>query len=73
MSLIVKPDIMIKSVSGADLKNVNLSNEDNFMKPKDMTAGFSTTAAIEDLRKKDLVAKKQIAHFFLMLSLSLFL
>ena len=73
MSLIVKPDIMIKSVSGADLKNVNLSNEDNFMKPKDMTPGFSTTAAIADLRKKDLVAKKQIAHFFLMLSLSLFL
>ena len=58
MSLIVKPDIMIKCISGADLKNVNLSNEDNFMKPKDTTPGFSTTPAIVDLRKKDLVAKR---------------
>ena len=55
---------MIKCINGADLKNVNLSNKDNFMKSKDMNVGFSTTAAIVDLRKKDLVAKKQIAYFF---------
>ena len=34
---------MIKCISGADLKNVDLSNNDNFMKPKDMHVGFSTS------------------------------
>ena len=34
------------------------------MKPKNMNEGFSTTAAIVALRKKDLVTKKQIADFF---------
>ena len=34
------------------------------MKSKDMNVGFSTTAAIVDLRKKDLETKKQIAFFF---------
>ena len=58
MNLIVKPDIMIKCISDAELKNVNLSSKDNFMKPKNMNVCFSTTAAIVDLRKKDLVAKK---------------
>ena len=52
MNLIVKSDIMIKCINGADLKNVNLSNKDNFMKPNEMDVGFSTTAAIVDLRKK---------------------
>ena len=42
------------------------------MKSKDMNVGFSTTAAIVDLRKKDLETKKQIAFFFLMLTRSLF-
>ena len=52
MNLIVKSDIMIKCINGADLKNVNLSNKDNFMKPNEMDVCFSTTAAIVDLRKK---------------------
>ena len=64
MNLIVKPDMMIKCINVADLKNVDLSSKDNFMKPKDMREGFSTTAAIVALRKKDLVTKKQIADFF---------
>ena len=34
MNLIVKPDIMVNCINGADPKNVDLSNEDNFMKPK---------------------------------------
>ena len=34
------------------------------MKPKDMNVAFFTTAAIADLRKKDLVTKKLIADFF---------
>ena len=52
MNLIVKPDIMVKCINGADLENVNLSSKDNFMKPNEMDVGFSTTAAIVDLRKK---------------------
>ena len=58
MNLIIKPGIMIKCINGANLKMVDLSNKDNFMKPKDMDVGFSTIAAIADLRKKDLVMKK---------------
>ena len=72
MTLIIKPDVMIKCINGADLKNAHLSNKDTFMKPKDMNLGFSITATTADLRKKVLVTKKQIADFFLMLSLSLF-
>ena len=50
MNLIVKPEI-IKCINVADLKNVDLSNKFNFMKPKDMNVGFST-ATIVDLGKK---------------------
>ena len=64
MSFIVKPDIMIKCINGTDVKITYLSNKDNFVEPKDMNVGFSTTAVIADLRKKDLVTKKQIADFF---------
>ena len=66
MGHIIKLDIMIKCINGTDLKNVDLSNKGNFMKPKDLNVG------IAGLRKKDLVRKKQIADFFLILSLSLF-
>ena len=52
MNLIVKPDIMVKCFNGADLKNFDLFNKDNFMEPKDMIVDFSTTAPIADLRKK---------------------
>ena len=52
MNLIVKPDIMVKCFNGADLKNFDLFNKDNFMEPKDMNVDFSTTAPIADLRKK---------------------
>ena len=64
INLIVKPDIMINWIHDADLINVNLSIKSNFIKPKDMNVGFSTIAAIVDLRKKDLVTKKKIADFF---------
>ena len=63
INLIVIPDVMIKCIYGADLVNVNLSNKGNFIKPKDMNVGFSTTTAIVDLRKKDLLTKKQITDF----------
>ena len=43
---------MINCINGANLININLSNKDNFMGPKDTNIGFSTTAAIADLRKK---------------------
>ena len=59
VNLIVKPDIMINWIHDADLINVNLSIKSNFIKPKDMNVGFSTVAAIVDLRKKDLVTKKK--------------
>ena len=70
MNLIVKPDIMIKCINGANLKNVNLSNKDNFMKSKDMNLSFSVTAAIVDLRKRDPVLKKfLICYHYLALML----
>ena len=46
MGHIIKLDIMIKCINGTDLKNVDLSNKGNFMKPKDLNVG------IADLRKK---------------------
>ena len=38
---------MIKCISDADLKNVDLSNKNNFMKPKDMHVGFSTSRLLK--------------------------
>ena len=55
---------MINWIHDADLINVNLSIKSNFIKPKYMNVGFSTVAAIVDLRKKDLVTKKKIADCF---------
>ena len=55
---------MINCINDADLINVNLSIKSNFIKPKDMNVGFSTAAAVVDLRKKDLVTKKKIADIF---------
>ena len=60
---------MIKCINDADLQNVSLSNKDNFVKLKYMNVGFSATAAFAALRKSDLVTKKKVADFFLMLSL----
>ena len=56
----------------ADVRNVDLSSKVGFMKSKNMNVGFSITAAFADLRKTDLVTKRQIALFFLMLPHSLF-
>ena len=35
------------------------------MKPKDMNVGFPAISGIADLRKEDLVTKKQMSDFFL--------
>ena len=58
INLTIKPDISIKCINGANLKNVGLSNKDNFIKSTDMNVGFSTTATMAEL-KKDLVMKKK--------------
>ena len=55
---------MIKCINVADLKTVDLSNKYNFMKPKDMNVGFSTTATNVDLGKKRSGNAKKIANFF---------
>ena len=59
INLTVKPDTSIKCINGANLKNVGLSNKDNFIKSTDMNVGFSTTATMAELIKKDLVMKKK--------------
>ena len=58
MGLIIKLDIMIKCINGTDLKNVDLSNKGNFMKPKDLNVG------IADLRKKRSGEEKTNCWFF---------
>ena len=43
---------MIKCINVADLKNVDLSNKFNFMKPKDMNVSFSTSTVVYLGKKK---------------------
>ena len=58
LSLIVKPSIIEKSKIATDLKNINLSSEENLLPIKDVEMGFENE--LKELIKKDNVSAKGV-------------
>ena len=58
LSLIVKPSIIEKSKIETDLKNINLSSEENLLPIKDVEMGFENE--LKELIKKDNVSAKDV-------------
>ena len=58
LSLIVKPSIIEKSKIATDLKNINLSSEENLLPIKDVEMGFENE--LKELIKKDNVSAKDV-------------
>ena len=60
LSLIVKPSIIEKSKIATDLKNINLSSEENLLPIKDVEMGFEVKNKLKELIKKDNVSAKDV-------------
>ena len=60
LSLIVKPSIIEKSKIATDLKNINLSSEENLLPIKDVEMGFEAKNKLKELIKKDNVSAKGV-------------
>ena len=60
LSLIVKPSIIEKSKIETDLKNINLSSEENLLPIKDVEMGFEVKNKLKELIKKDNVSAKDV-------------
>ena len=60
LSLIVKPSIIEKSKIATDLKNSNLSSEENLLPIKDVEMGFEVKNKLKELIKKDNVSAKDV-------------
>ena len=63
LSLIVKPSIIEKSKTATDLKNINLSSEENLLLIKDVKLGFGVKNELNELIKKDNVSGKDVRKF----------
>ena len=63
LSLIVKPSITEKSKTAIDLKNINLSSEENRLPVKDVKMGFGVKNELKELIKKDDVSAKDVRKF----------
>ena len=53
LSVIVKPSIIEKSTTATDLKNINLSSEENLLPINDVEMGFEVKKELKELIKKD--------------------
>ena len=63
LQLVVKSDILAKAKSGKQLREINLSNEDNLRSVKDIDIGFAAEAEIKKLRHQDTATKIQLKEF----------
>ena len=63
LQLVVNTDILAKAKSGKQLREINLTNEDNPRSVKDIDIGFVAEAEIKKLRHQDDVTKTQLKEF----------
>ena len=63
LSLILKPSINEKSKTATDLKNMNLSSEENLLPIKDVEMAFGVKNELKELIKKDNVNVKNVRKF----------
>ena len=61
--LILKPDVVNCCNSIAALRNIDLNEKSNFLKPKDTNLGFGARKCINDLKKSDLVSNKEVTSY----------
>ena len=64
LTLIAKPSIIENSKNANNLKNNNLSSEENLLPIKDVEIRFGVKKEIKELIKKDNVSAKDIRKFF---------
>ena len=62
--LIVNPDLLQNCKSAANMKNLDVSDESNLLKLKDINTGFASSSTLKELKRKDLLTNGQIAYFF---------
>ena len=63
--LIVNPDLLQNCKSAANMKNLDVSDESNLLKLKDINTGFaSSSSTLKELKRKDLITNGQIDYFF---------
>ena len=63
LSLILKPSIIEKSKAASDLKNINLSSEENLLLIKDVEMGFGVKNELTELIKKIILVLKTLESF----------
>ena len=61
--MVLKPDIVHKCSTITELKNIYLTNKDNFLKAKDINLGFSARQCMTNLKKSDLISKKSLVSY----------
>ena len=62
LSLIVKP-ITEKPKTATDLKNINLSSEENLLSIKDVEMGFGVKNKLKELIKKIMLVLRMLENF----------
>ena len=63
LSFIVKPSIIEEFKSATDLKNINLSSEENLLPIKDVEMRFGVKNKLKKLIQKDNVSAKDVRKF----------
>ena len=62
--LIVKSDLLQNCKSATNMKNLDLSDESNLLKLKDINIGFAASSTLKELKRKDLITNGQIVYIF---------
>ena len=63
MQLFIKPEVLEANKSGNKLIKIDLYKKDNQIKAKEINVGFAVEAAIDALRRKDIVSRNEIKNF----------
>ena len=63
LSFIVKPSIIEEFKTATDLKNINLSSEENLLSIKDVEMGFGVKNKLKELIKKIMLVLRMLENF----------
>ena len=63
MQLFSKPEVLEANKSGNKLIKIDLYEKGNQIKAKEINVGFAVEAAIDALRRKDIVSRNEIKYF----------
>ena len=63
IQLFIKPEVLEANKSRNKLIKIDLYKKDNQIKAKEINVGFAVEAAIDTLRRKDIVSRNEIKHF----------